>query len=352
MARKQTSPQDLPSEKDTRLASILEQRFLLNTKSGALLPLGISKSTSEISKMLINGPCEEQESIPREVLLATEKAQVKLSYMLNKDKNLESKYFFNAFDREVHDAVASIYSAGIRTFTTSMVMAVLVGKTNPSDHRPTKAQLERIEASIEKCMINRISMTFELSDEAMKLFVDMVDPGDKKGTVKLHQPLLNLTEGEFRISGAYCKAYQFVGAPALLQYARSRNMVQLLPTKLVAVPSSFKENSITIRGVLSQKILESYSSGKNSCIVLLSDIDKDYTTTYKQKKERIRGGVSTILDYWQQEEFIQSYAFCRSKPSKEFTYVSIELNDDYDAAKYVSDIPEKTGLHKSENRGE
>lgn len=336
MTRKKEQKETV-EEKNIKLNDILEKQFIINTQAGSLLPLGITKSTSAISTMLINDPANEQKSIPREILLPTEKAQVKLSYMLNKDENLESRYNFTAFDREVHDAVASIYSSGIKTFTTAMVMAVLMGKESYTGVRARQEQTERIEKSLDKCIANRISITFELSDEAMDLFGEMIGPADKRGTVKLHQPLLNLVEGEFEVAGAHCKAYQFVSPPALLQYARSRNMLQLLPTRLVAIPHSFKESSIAARGIISQRILESYSSGKKNCVIMFTDIDKNYATDYKQKKKRFRELVSSILEYWRGEGFLQSYTFESSSPTKEITYISIDLNESYMATDFVND---------------
>ena len=330
--RKKKNPENIEViDKNALLADILEQRFNVNKQQGSLLPLGMSKSTSAISGLLVKEP---EKNIPLEINLPHERAQIKLSYMIDRDANVSSRMSIDAFDREVHDAVISLYSSGISTFTTNMVFSVLTGKTSPAyPSRPTPAQIEKIESSIEKCIMNRISIMFELNPAEQETFAEILTKGEK-GKVNIEQPLLNLSRGEFLVGNAKCNAYQFLSPPALLEYARTRSYIQLLPSRLVAMPLSFTDTNLAARGVLSQRILEAYASGKASCVVLFSEIDKDYEESYKQKRRRLRLTVTEILEFWIKEGFIEGYSF-KAASRTSISLIVIELKDTYSPAEFM-----------------
>jgi len=207
-----------------------------------------------------------------------------------------------AFDREVHDAIITLFVEGGNIYiTTNMIYQTMTGKSNA--HCSAK-QAEAISDSITKLMFSHVKI--DASDEA-KL--------DKRVTrAKYDSNAINAKRVTISMNGQTVEAIKILDTPILFDYAQQKNQIGRFDVKLLDTPNNKNEETIILEGYLRRRILAIKGSSKLSPTIL-------YETVYKQldlskiksdsamrnKTQKIRDSVKKALDYFKKEGFIKGY---------------------------------------------
>lgn len=110
-----------------------------------------NKLSLELTKDFIN---QGEQSIN---VAAKNKAPITIYASMNyNDKNISLSRDFTAYDREIHNAVISLYVAGNTTFTADMVYRAMNGLTNSEKVSPQA--IEVVTQSIEKSRVTKLTI--------------------------------------------------------------------------------------------------------------------------------------------------------------------------------------------------
>ncbi len=219
---------------------------------------------------------------------------------LNGSVQIKGRKELTAYDREVHDAIITLFvDGGNEYITPQMIYQVMTG--NP-DAYLEKKQAEAISDSITKCMYSRLII--DASEEAKAYGFD---------SFKYDGSLISGERVTASLNGTVVECLRILRTPVLYEYANKKNQIGRFDIKLLNSPINKTEEIITLQGYLYRRILSMKSSPNLSKTIV-------YDTVYSQievkaasdgalrkKKAKVRGHVKKILDYWKQEEFIAGY---------------------------------------------
>jgi len=212
---------------------------------------------------------------------------------------------FTSLDKEVHDAVVSLYAAGNMVFSPAMVYRTMAGKADSSYVHPEK--LGEITASIYKCMSSII--TIDAGEEAPVYGMEAL----------YSQNLIYAKAVTLKTKGWEVSAFMLIDEPVLFRYAKMKRQVFSVPLRVLDTPPSKTNDVIVLQGYL-LRIVESLRrpGTKVSDMVLYSSIyellDEKYAA--KQKLLRIRARVKSILNYWIDIGYIGGYMEIKKDKSK------------------------------------
>lgn len=218
------------------------------------------------------------------------------------------------FDREVHDAITTLFvEGGNDVMSVEMIYRTMIGKPTA---RVMPKQSEAITQSITKMMHTLIAI--DASQEAAAYGVD---------SLKYKGNLLYAEMAIASINNNVIEALHVIKEPVLYTYANRTNKIGRVDMKLLDTPLNKNEETIILQGYLYRRIL-AMQHGQNKSIV--------YDTIYKQieiaapsaaalrkKKADVRSKVKALLDYWKKEKFIAGYV--ENKRGKEMYSVTIRL---------------------------
>ena len=219
---------------------------------------------------------------------------------LNGSVQIKGRKELTAYDREVHDAIITLYvDGGNEYITPQMIYQVMTG--NPKATLKTK-QAEAISDSITKCMYSRLII--DASEEAKAYGFD---------SFKYDGSLISGERVKASLNGTVVECLRILRTPVLYEYANKKNQIGRFDIKLLNSPINKTEEIIALQGYLYRRILS--MKGSNSLRKTIR-----YETVYNQleiqaasdgalrkKKSKVRDHVKKILDYWKQEEFIAGY---------------------------------------------
>ena len=219
---------------------------------------------------------------------------------LNGSVQIKGRKELTAYDREVHDAIITLFvDGGNEYITPQMIYQVMTG--NP-DAYLEKKQAEAISDSITKCMYSRLII--DASEEAKAYGFD---------SFKYDGSLISGERVTASLNGTVVECLRILRTPVLYEYANKKNQIGRFDIKLLNSPINKTEEIITLQGYLYRRILSMKSSPNLSKTIV-------YDTVYSQievkaasdgalrkKKSKVRDHVKKILDYWKQEEFIAGY---------------------------------------------
>lgn len=219
---------------------------------------------------------------------------------LNGSVQIKGRKELTAYDREVHDAIITLFvDGGNEYITPQMIYQVMTG--NP-DAYLEKKQAEAISDSITKCMYSRLII--DASEEAKAYGFD---------SFKYDGSLISGERVTASLNGTVVECLRILRTPVLYEYANKKNQIGRFDIKLLNSPINKTEEIITLQGYLYRRILSMKSSPNLSKTILY---DKVYSQievkaasdgALRKKKSKVRDHVKKILDYWKQEEFIAGY---------------------------------------------
>ncbi len=240
--------------------------------------------------------------------------------------NLSGKQAFTEYDRNVYNAVCSLYVYGdpSHVFTPAMVYRAMTGLAG--SEKPTAGQTAAVTRSLEKMRFIRavIDCTEELKMRRITINSQQIRNGE------VNTYLLAAESIKVRGGGQTLKAYKLIRPPILYEYAAFSNQVLTVPASMLEIKEINKDGSlgarlpntisrIVIKGRIMRRI-EGLKSGKmHQPVVALYDYERDgemrkglYALAGKPEpswaeSKRIRDDIQKMLDYWKATGYIKGY---------------------------------------------
>lgn len=219
---------------------------------------------------------------------------------LNGSVQIKGRKELTAYDREVHDAIITLYVEGGNEYITpQMIYQVMTG--NPNAYLEKK-QAEAISDSITKCMYSRLII--DASEEAKAYGFD---------SFKYDGSLISGERVTASLNGTVVECLRILRPPVLYEYANKKNQIGRFNIKLLNTPINKTEEIITLQGYLYRRILSMKNNSNLSKTIVYDtvynqlDIKAASDGALRKKKAKVRSQVKKILDYWKQEQFIAGY---------------------------------------------
>lgn len=252
---------------------------------------------------------------------------------------------FTEFDRNVYDAVCSLYAAGNRVFTSDMVWRAMLERTQ--QEQPTPAQKAAITKSIDKMRFMRAQIDCSNEFKARRIELN----GENVSGAGYDDNLLHLSVTWVTAGKNTIRAYEFPQearfAPVLYQYSAAVKELITTPVGLLDIKKldktgkptthsvEYTEQRVIINGYLRRRI--EGMKGKNKLLnhnIRFTDYVKDGQTheglysiagypelsqpmpeglsdAEKTKRKNdaryIREDAKLALDYWKAKNYIKGY---------------------------------------------
>ena len=234
---------------------------------------------------------------------------------------------FTEYDRQVQDAVISIYAGDEENhiITAATVYRAMVNMTETES--PSAQQIGAVTKSLEKMRFVRVRIdcTEELKKHNATYDGELITDGE------VDTYLLALESLTIKAGGQIVKAYRIIKEPIIYTYARATKQVISVDQKLLDVKDDTgarianTEQRIAIKGYLLRRIEVMKGKTPQSNRILFEKIytamgatDPDKTT-----KKRTREYVQAALEFWKREKVIKGFEFV--KKSREYAAVDIIL---------------------------
>lgn len=311
----------VPSD-HTKLISVLPKNHVIpNNKLANIMTRGIidiGRITLEESRRGAKKPVETS------CILTCEGENVHLS----------GRQPFTEYDRNVYNAVSSLYVYGDQSHivTPAMVYRAMTGLTDCE--KPTAGQLEAVMRSLDNMRFTRarIDCTEELKARRITLNSGQINGGE------IDTYLLAADVIKVKTGGQTVWAYRIIKPPILYEYAAAVKQVLTVPASVLDVKEigemtvdgvkkltigprlSNTESRIQIKGYLIRRIEGMKgNNGLNNPVVALYDYERDsethkglYSIAGKPnakniEAKRIRTDVEMMLAYWAATGYIKSF---------------------------------------------
>lgn len=214
-----------------------------------------------------------------------------------------------AFDREVHDAIITLFVEGGNTYiTVNMIYQMMTGKRGA--HCSSK-QAQAISDAITKLMFSHA--VIDASQEAQLRGLDKA---------RYDSNLLNAKRLTVSANGQTTEAIKILDTPILYDYAERRNQIGRFDVKLLDSPVNKTEENIVLDGYLRRRILSMKGSSKLSPTIKYDTVYKQLEITagsessLRNKKMKVRNTVKKLLDFYKKEGFIKGYVENAHKSEK------------------------------------
>ena len=226
---------------------------------------------------------------------------------------LTSRRSFTEYDRQVADAVTSLYEYGNKShiITAATVYRAMVHATETET--PSPQQIEAVTQSLDKLRFVRVQI--DCTEELMRRNIDL--NGSQITAGKIDTYLLTLDKMEVIAGGQKVVAYKVIKTPILYEYSRLTGQVITVPAALLdirdktgaKIPNT--ERRIAIKGYLMRRIsiMKGQNSKNQSCHILYDSLYNEVCSTEPTQKEKrlIRDYIPYVLEYWKSEKFIKDY---------------------------------------------
>lgn len=241
--------------------------------------------------------------------------------------HLSGRHPFTEYDRNVYNAVSSLYVYGDQSHvvTPAMVYRAMTGLTD--SEKPTAGQLAAVTRSLDKMRFirARIDCTEELKMRRITLNSKQINGGE------IDTYLLTADAIKVQAGGQTVRAYRIIKTPILYEYAAAVKQVLTLPASVLDVkelnpggsigarlPNT--ESRILIKGYLIRRI--EGMKGKNGLsnpVISLYDYQRDGETHQglysiagkpdadRKEMQRIREDAEKMLAYWTATGYIKAF---------------------------------------------
>lgn len=255
------------------------------------------------------------------VLIATEgrKSKKELTAVVSIDfgelPNVQMSKSITGYDREVHDAIVSLYVDGENEYVTPlMIYRTMTG--NPKAKITPKIE-EEISDSVTKCSITRI-------------YIDSTEEAEAYGMEKVRYEgnLLYTKKIVGTHKGQTSEWIQIIEKPVLYDYANDKGQVARVNIALLNTPISKNKETINLQGYLLRRISSMQGSKLSKNIVYETiykhlEITASSNSALLNKQAKIRDKAKEILTYWKEQQFIKN--FKENKKGKTIVSLSIEF---------------------------
>ncbi len=239
---------------------------------------------------------------------------------------ISGKQPFTEFDRNVYNAVVSLYVAGNTVVTPAMVYRAMTGMSDTEYVSPK--QIDSVTHSLDKMRFLRARIDCSEEFKMRQIAVN----GKRIAGLGYDDNLLHLSVKWVKTGGVTISAYEILSPPILYQYSNAVKQILRVPSTLLDVKEldstgnitdcslANTESRIQIKGYLLRRIEGmKANNGLNNPVVALSDYERDgethrglYSiagtpTPSRTESARIRADVERMLSYWQAVNHISGY---------------------------------------------
>lgn len=262
------------------------QRFgIMNDKLAHLLPVGDYKKSDEDGEPVYLMGIEQASAVEKKKNIS-----VPVYITMTGADDMEVSKPVTALDLAVISAVGSVYHAVKKQnqaqevyVTTAEIWRLLNGYAiNDATAKPHDKQLARIQKSIERQSVNRVSIDFTAEAERRQIEIDgeRIKKGILKGNMLQTQAVEIETEKRQRIV-----SYKIMAEPILYRYNVTKKNLQLVDPDLLQTGRYLKETAgvIEVRLYLINQIQLMKDKKRNNKRILINTI---YEKTGLQKPEK------------------------------------------------------------------
>lgn len=229
---------------------------------------------------------------------------------------------YTEFDRQVHDAVVSLWVYGDKShiITPNMIYRTMTHQTQ--SETPSPQQIGAITRSLNK-MRKNISITVDATEEMKKRKIKD-NNGNPIDEYIIDDVLISAKRIKVKSGGKTVDAFFLRDEPCLYTYAKFTKQIITIPAKLFDIKKIGKdgkittrsvantENRISIKGYLSRRIeIMRYEKkkGTQSKVILYSSIFEDIGIKEKRAQNAARTFIFQVLDFWKAKEigYIKGY---------------------------------------------
>ena len=234
---------------------------------------------------------------------------------LGENVQIAGRQKLTPYDREVHDAIVTLYiDGGNEYITPQMIYQTMTGRKSA---RLMPKQAVAIRESINKCMYSRV--TIDASEEARAYGFD---------EFRYDGNLVPSERVIATINGETMECIHLLRQPVLYEYASLKNQIGRVDIKLLDTPINKTEEILMLQGYLQRRILSMKGSNLSRNILFDTvykylDISAASDGALRLKKSKVRGQIRSILDYWKSERFITD--FSENKRGAEYYSVTIDI---------------------------
>ena len=227
---------------------------------------------------------------------------------------LTSRQPFTEYDRNVADAVTSLYEYGDEShvITAATVYRAMVHATETET--PSPQQIGAVTRSLDKMRFVRVQIdcSEELTRRKLSLNGAQVTGG------KIDTYLLALEKIEVIAGGQKVTAYKVMKAPILYDYSRLTGQVLTVPAALLDIRDddgakvANTERRIAVKGHLMRRIerMKGKSGSTQSRHILYTDVYASVCEDAPKEKEQrlIREYIALVLNSWKRDGYIKGYS--------------------------------------------
>ncbi|HHU80975.1 MAG TPA: hypothetical protein GXZ35_06540 [Acholeplasmataceae bacterium] len=262
---------------------------------------------------------KELTSLRMEKLGAKVQLTAKISVEVDDLKGVTLSKKINSYDRQVYEAVTSLYVDGANQFVTPLMIYRTMTGNKKADI--TESILKDITDSLDKCAATRV-------------YINSRDELRGKG-YKIEEPiikenLLYIRSVQGKHNGELNEWIQILSAPVLYRYANSKNNIARLPIRLLNTPINKNKEILSAQGYLYREILWMKKDQKRKRTILYStlydflEVEASTPGALRKKQSVLRKNIKErILDFWIKEKFISGYE--EKKEGRTVTGVKIQL---------------------------
>jgi hypothetical protein len=239
-----------------------------------------------------------------ELVVSSKNARREITTTVTVSYESDEERIFTPFDREVYDAVVTLYVAKNEIFTPAMVYRAMNGMA--SSEKVSEKAIKEVTQSIDKSRY--ITLKIDFSKEAKAY---------KKDCKATYEGYLLACEEVSAFTGGHTKgAYKFSEIPILYRYAQVSGQIFTIPIDLLQTKGIVRSTKdvIVIRGYLLRQIkwMKSSTSKRRSEILYEGiyaelDISSNKYSNCKEKIRKIREHAKAILSGWVVLGYIKDY---------------------------------------------
>jgi len=248
---------------------------------------------------------------------------------------LAGRQTFTEYDRNVYDAVTSLYVFGdpSHIMTPASVYRAMTGMGDMEG--PSAQQIAAVTRSLDK--IRFIRAILDCSQELRRQHVSLDGESITSGLIDTY--LLNASVVQVRAGGRVIRAYKMEKTPILYAYSSALRQVYTVPASLLDIraldPDTGQASHIRVKNTESRIQVKGYllrriegMKGRNalsSRVIAFRSYDragKHYAGLYeiagspdpdRKTAARIRDYAALVLDYWKAQAYIRDYSFLKTR---------------------------------------
>lgn len=232
---------------------------------------------------------------------------ISLEYSEYMEKIMSTRPRFNSFDREVLNACIAEQVTGNAATTVDVIYRNMTG--DDKRRKPSSEMVKLIKSSLSKLMFCEVEI--DLTEVCAKY-------GYNNGkSCVLHSAILPGQYIEGAINGVETILIEFYKPSPLFIAAEIKNgQILSYDKNLLDVPVNNTPEVITVKSYILRRICEIQAHKMNPVITFKDIFEKNGLTNLgKTERQRLRGYIKKMLEFWIQEKVIIGYEFLRDGQS-------------------------------------